>query len=73
MDPAEAYRACVDLGARTMIPMHWGTFQMAWDPTHEAPQALFRAIEDAGGDPGRVHLLDIGETLMGSDLEMQHS
>ena len=69
MDPGEAYRACLELGAKTMIPMHWGTFQMAWDPTHEAPKALYSAIEATGGDPDRVHLLDIGETWRGQVLK----
>lgn len=62
MDPGEAYRTCLELGADKMIPMHWGTFQMAWDPTHEAPKELLRAIEENGGDPDRVHLLQVGES-----------
>jgi L-ascorbate metabolism protein UlaG (beta-lactamase superfamily) len=62
MDPGEAYRTCLELGADKMIPMHWGTFQMAWDATHEAPEKLFRMIEENGGDPDRVHLLQVGES-----------
>jgi N-acyl-phosphatidylethanolamine-hydrolysing phospholipase D len=67
MDPGEAYRALDDLGAETLVPMHWGTFQMGWDPVHEAPRELFRRIAEIGGDPGRVRVLDIGESWVLSD------
>lgn len=60
MDPAEAYRAFLDLGARHLIPMHWGTFKLADEPLDQPPKALARAVEAAGGDP-RVHTLAIGE------------
>ena len=62
MDPGEAYRALIDLGARALVPMHWGTFQMGWDPVHEAPRELLRRVDELGGDPAHVHLLDIGES-----------
>jgi N-acyl-phosphatidylethanolamine-hydrolysing phospholipase D len=62
MDPGEAYQASEDLGARVMIPMHWGTFQMGWDRLDEAPRALYRHIADRDGDPGRVRTLGIGES-----------
>lgn len=32
MSPAEAVRACADLGARRMVPMHWGTFLLSAEP-----------------------------------------
>ena len=62
MDPSEAYRALIDLDARALVPMHWGTFQMAWDPVHEAPRELFRRVAQLGGDPTRVRLVDVGES-----------
>jgi len=64
MDPSEAFRALIDLDARTLVPMHWGTFQMGWDPVHEAPRELFRRIERLRGDASRVRLLDIGESWL---------
>ncbi len=62
MEPGEAYRAAIDLGARRMIPMHWGTFQLGQDRMNEAPQVLFARIAETGGDADRVRLLDIGES-----------
>ena len=61
MNPAEAYRAFLDLGARAMLGMHWGTFDLTDEPVDEAPKALARVLEEQGGDP-RVHTLAVGET-----------
>jgi N-acyl-phosphatidylethanolamine-hydrolysing phospholipase D len=60
MDPAEAYRAFLDLGARFMLPMHWGTFDLTDEPVDLPPAELARAVEAAGGD-ARVATLAIGE------------
>ncbi|MFB6394145.1 MBL fold metallo-hydrolase [Polymorphospora sp. 2-325] len=35
MNPPEAVRACLDLGARRMSPMHWGTFVLSAEPVLE--------------------------------------
>ncbi len=61
MDPAEAYQAFRDLGAHTMLPMHWGTFDLTDEPLDEPPRALARAIASAEGDPNEVKVLAIGE------------
>jgi N-acyl-phosphatidylethanolamine-hydrolysing phospholipase D len=61
MDPAEALQASRDLGARHMIGMHWGTFDLTDEPLDEAPRELARAVAAAGEDPSRVHVLAIGE------------
>ncbi len=57
IDPAEALQAFQDLGARHMIPMHWGTFDLTDEPADFAPQVL----KQAGADPERVHILAVGE------------
>ncbi len=62
MDPAEAYQAFLDLRARWMIPMHWGTFQLAWDAFDEAPDALQRGVAARGGDAGAVRTLAVGQS-----------
>jgi N-acyl-phosphatidylethanolamine-hydrolysing phospholipase D len=62
MDPAEAYQAFLDLGARAMLPMHWGTFDLTDEPVDLPPKVLARVVAERGGDPLRVHTLAIGET-----------
>ena len=46
MTPEEAGRAFVDCGARTMVPIHWGTFQMTDEPLCEPPERLERWWRD---------------------------
>lgn len=60
MNPAEAYQAFIDLKARFMLPMHWGTFDLTDEPIDEAPRALERVLSSRGGD-SRVHTLALGE------------
>jgi N-acyl-phosphatidylethanolamine-hydrolysing phospholipase D len=60
LDPAEAYQAFLDLGARAMLPMHWGTFDLTDEPIDLPPKELARVLAERGGDP-RVRTLAIGE------------
>jgi N-acyl-phosphatidylethanolamine-hydrolysing phospholipase D len=60
MDPAEAWQAFLDLGARHFLPMHWGTFDLTDEPVDWPPTALGEVIERQRGDAARVHTLDIG-------------
>ena len=61
MDPAEAYQAFQDLGARYMLPMHWGTFDLTDEPVDEAARLFRQVIERSGSDPERSPILAIGE------------
>jgi N-acyl-phosphatidylethanolamine-hydrolysing phospholipase D len=61
MSPHEAYRAFQDLGARHMLPMHWGVFDLTDEPVDLAPRVLEQAVSEASGDPSRVHTLAVGE------------
>ncbi len=63
MNPEQAVQAFETLGARWMIPMHWGAFQLTDEPISEPAERLAstRAVSD-GGDGG-VALLAVGETL----------
>lgn len=63
VDPAEAYRAFQDLGARLMVAMHWGVFDLTDEPPDLAPRVLARVVEEAGGDPRRVRVPALGERL----------
>lgn len=61
MNPAEAWRAFGDLGARFMLPMHWGTFDLTDEPLDLPPRELAEAIAADGGERERVRLLAVGE------------
>ncbi len=60
MNPAEAWRAFVDLGARWLVPMHWGTFDLTDEPIDLPPRVLGEAVAAARGDTSRVRLAAIG-------------
>ncbi len=61
MNPREAYQAFLDLGARFMLPMHWGAFDLTDEPMDLPPRELAQVIEGRGGDPARVPALAVGE------------
>lgn len=56
-DPEEAVQACLDVGARRMAPMHWGTFVLSSEPVME-PLHRVRAAWARTGLP-REHLWDL--------------
>lgn len=61
MDPREALNAFVDLGARTMIPIHFDTFFNSLDEFGEAPRTLQAETKARGLDPDRVVILEHGQ------------
>ena len=60
--PEQAVQAFVDLGARTMLGMHWGTFDLADEPLDEPPTRMLADISRRGIDPSRAWVLKLGET-----------
>jgi N-acyl-phosphatidylethanolamine-hydrolysing phospholipase D len=60
-DPEEAYQAFRDLGARTMIPMHWGCFDLTDEPVDLAPKVLAEILARTGDAEERVRILAVGE------------
>jgi L-ascorbate metabolism protein UlaG (beta-lactamase superfamily) len=48
MNPEEAVKAFLELGAETLIPMHYGTFRLGFEPMHEPPQRLLAAARTQG-------------------------
>ena len=65
MDPGEAVQATLDLGARHMLGMHWGTFDLTDEPLDQPPEALAREVADRGLDPARFRSLAVGEIWRG--------
>jgi L-ascorbate metabolism protein UlaG (beta-lactamase superfamily) len=62
LDPDEAVRAMIEVGARTAIGMHWGTFDLADEPLDEPPRRFHAAANRAGVGADRVWTLAVGET-----------
>ena len=60
MDPVEAYQAFLDLGARHMVGMHWGTFDLTDEPVDLGPRVLARHAAERG-DGHRVRIPVLGE------------
>lgn len=63
MNPAEAVQAGRDVGARALIGMHYGTFDLSDEPPSEPPE-LFRAAGRVSGyDAGDIRLPAVGQVL----------
>lgn len=60
-DPADATRAFLDLNARWMVPMHYGTFRLSHEPMDEPLQLLEKEAK-AAGIADRVAVLEEGVT-----------
>ncbi len=59
MNPEEAIRAFGELGARTLVPMHYGTFRLSYEPLDEPPQRLLARARELGIEP-QVRLMEEG-------------
>lgn len=59
--PADATRAFMDLSARWMVPMHYGTFRLSHEPIDEPLQLLEKEARAAGIEK-RVVVLEEGVT-----------
>jgi len=62
-DPADATRAFLDLNARWMVPMHYGTFRLSHEPIDE-PLQLLEQEAKARGIEDRVLVLEEGITQL---------
>jgi L-ascorbate metabolism protein UlaG (beta-lactamase superfamily) len=64
MNPAEAVRACEDLGLPPSIAMHFGTFQLTTEGIDEPLRALTAALDAHRIAPGTFRALDFGESVL---------
>jgi L-ascorbate metabolism protein UlaG (beta-lactamase superfamily) len=60
MNPEEAITAFLELNAATLIPMHYGTFRLSYEPLDEPPARLLARAREAGV-ASRVCLMDEGK------------
>jgi len=59
-NPPEALSACELLGAKTLIPIHYGTFRLSDEPLDE-PLEWFNTLTSANTYPFETKVLGIGE------------
>jgi L-ascorbate metabolism protein UlaG (beta-lactamase superfamily) len=62
LNPAEAVRACGDLGAPRMATMHWGTFILSTEPLMAPVEEAERSWAGAGRPRDCLWDLAVGET-----------
>ena len=63
MDPQGAALAARLLKVKTVIPMHYGTFRLSYEPLEEPPERLVACAESHGlGD--RITVMREGEPMV---------
>ncbi|WKN30161.1 MBL fold metallo-hydrolase [Porifericola rhodea] len=63
MHPGEAVQAFHDLGAKTFIPMHYGTYDLSDEPLGE-PLTILKDLEERKHINGEVKVLNVGEKFL---------
>ena len=63
MNPEQAGRAFLDLGARLLVPMHWGTFQLTDESLAEPAERLCAWWRSNGPADRGLRRLAVGESL----------
>jgi N-acyl-phosphatidylethanolamine-hydrolysing phospholipase D len=62
LTPEQAVQAFVDLNARALLGIHWGTFDLAEEPLDEPPQRMLAEMRRRKIDSSRAWIFKIGET-----------
>ena len=63
MNPEEAITAFEELGAKRMVPMHYGTFRLSYEPLEEPPERLM-ACAASHGIAERITVMREGEPMV---------
>ena len=63
MNPEEAVQAFLELGAKTLVPMHYGSFRLGYEPLEEPPERLL-ACARAKGIESEVLVLTEGKPVL---------
>ncbi len=63
MNPEEAVQAFVELKANTLVPMHYGTFRLGYEPMDEPPVRLLTAAR-AQGVEEKVRIMTEGDPVV---------
>ena len=60
--PEEAVRLGRDMGVKTLVPMHWGTLVLSFEPPFEPPVRFLKAGPAYGFSEDRLWKMAVGET-----------
>ncbi len=63
MNPEQAVQAFLDLGAKKLVAMHWGTFKLTDEPLDEPPQRLRAEWQRRQLPESALRIPAIGETI----------
>ncbi|HUC44859.1 MAG TPA: MBL fold metallo-hydrolase [Candidatus Sulfotelmatobacter sp.] len=63
MNPEQAGEAFLTLGAKAMVPMHWGAFRLTDEPLREPVERL-RKWWATKRPTGKLHVMAVGETIL---------
>jgi N-acyl-phosphatidylethanolamine-hydrolysing phospholipase D len=72
VNPEEAVAIGRDLGATTLVAMHWGTIVLATEPPFEAPTRFRAAGKTAGYADDALWAMQIGQTRAVSLVRSEH-
>jgi L-ascorbate metabolism protein UlaG (beta-lactamase superfamily) len=65
LNPEQAGRAFVELGAKHLVPMHWGAFKLTDEPLCEPVERMRAWWRDAGLDGEReLQVMAVGQTVV---------
>jgi N-acyl-phosphatidylethanolamine-hydrolysing phospholipase D len=70
VNPEQAFQAGVDVRARRLLGIHWGTFDLSDEPLDEPPLRFRRAAEQAGRGED-VWIFEVGETRVLPGFEVK--
>jgi len=62
LNPRTAIQAFLDLGAKHLMPIHWGTFKISDEPMREPPTLLWKEALRLG-IADRIHVVENGESF----------
>lgn len=63
MNPEEAILAFQELRAEKLVPMHYGSFRLSYEPPHEPPARLIERAREVG-ILDRIHLMTEGQPVL---------
>jgi L-ascorbate metabolism protein UlaG (beta-lactamase superfamily) len=63
MNPEEAVQAFLELRAKKMIPMHYGSFRLSYEPLDEPPERLLARARTEGVED-RIFLMTEGQPMV---------